>query len=247
MRRLRDRVENRPGRPGCGWEGSDSDGGSSANEYAEGLGCADRKRCRERPGSAFEFDSHPREEFFEEPASYRDGESDRAVGSGSAASAAGLAAAERAEAAGLLARLERREEQQEADRGDRVGPQLAAVARRCEHRANVRPMLPLMQSGSRGEASGTPELAVPGGGKLATLRTHCAKLAAIRGRSPGGAAASATDQRAVAAVLEALEGLTMDVGLLKNSGIGRELNRKEWRWRAEVDLPAQKRPRSGGA
>jgi len=49
----------------------ESDDDSSANEYAEGLGCADRKACRKRAASTFEFDIHPREEYFEQPRSYR--------------------------------------------------------------------------------------------------------------------------------------------------------------------------------
>eukprot|EP00438_Fugacium_kawagutii_P005685 Skav227815 [mRNA] locus=scaffold948:198252:198614:+ [translate_table: standard] len=47
---------------------------SSANEYAEGLGFADRRRTLPEASSSFEFDHHPREEYFEEPRSVRDGE-----------------------------------------------------------------------------------------------------------------------------------------------------------------------------
>merc|ERR1719277_1873044 len=46
-----------------------SDGESSGNEYAEGLGCADRKRCRGKASSGFEFDNVPRERYFQEPRS----------------------------------------------------------------------------------------------------------------------------------------------------------------------------------
>jgi len=53
-------------------DNDDEDADSSANEYAEGLGCADRKRCRERPTTGFEFDNHPREEYFSQPAPHRD-------------------------------------------------------------------------------------------------------------------------------------------------------------------------------
>lgn len=50
---------------------SQSDG-STANEYAEGLGCADRRRhgAPHLGTNAFEFDSHPREEYFEQPRSH---------------------------------------------------------------------------------------------------------------------------------------------------------------------------------
>ena len=43
---------------------SESSDDSAANEYAEGLGFADRRR---EAVSNFEFDHHPREEYFEEP------------------------------------------------------------------------------------------------------------------------------------------------------------------------------------
>ena len=47
-------------------ESSSSD--SANNEYAEGLGFADRRR--DEAASNFEFDHHPREEYFEEPKSW---------------------------------------------------------------------------------------------------------------------------------------------------------------------------------
>ncbi|CAE7819560.1 unnamed protein product [Symbiodinium sp. KB8] len=53
---------------------SDSDG-SEANEYAEGLGYADQKRCCQKSTSQFEFDHHPKEEYFEQPKSYQDDDS----------------------------------------------------------------------------------------------------------------------------------------------------------------------------
>eukprot|EP00930_Biecheleria_cincta_P051350 TRINITY_DN3652_c0_g1_i1.p1 TRINITY_DN3652_c0_g1~~TRINITY_DN3652_c0_g1_i1.p1 ORF type:complete len:391 (+),score=81.02 TRINITY_DN3652_c0_g1_i1:123-1175(+) len=54
----------------CLSDGGDSDeSDGSANEYAEGLGCADSRRCKMKPESRFEFDNHPREEYFEEPKS----------------------------------------------------------------------------------------------------------------------------------------------------------------------------------
>jgi len=53
---------------------SDSDG-SEANEYAEGLGYADQKRCCQKSTSQFEFDHHPREEYFEQPKSYQSDDS----------------------------------------------------------------------------------------------------------------------------------------------------------------------------
>jgi len=61
------------GLPGDVVEGSDTSDSesddSADNEYAEGLGFADR-RYRNAPASNFEFDNHPREEYFEEPKSW---------------------------------------------------------------------------------------------------------------------------------------------------------------------------------
>ncbi|CAK9098896.1 unnamed protein product [Durusdinium trenchii] len=49
-----------------GSDSSDESSSSDKNEYAEGLGFADRHR----PAiSSFEFDNHPREEYFEQPRS----------------------------------------------------------------------------------------------------------------------------------------------------------------------------------
>jgi len=132
--------------------------GSSANEYAEGLGCADRKRCRERSTSGFEFDDHPREEYFEEPQSHR-----AAVESSDDEFAAAPNIKRRAidVVAGrplrsVLAELEHQDNNLPPDgRGDRsavVKRQLATVARRCERRRNTQqcrrqvaftPLLPL--------------------------------------------------------------------------------------------------------
>lgn len=61
-------------RDDCDLSDSESSSDSSANEYAEGLGFADRRRTLPEDRSSFEFDHHPREEYFEEPRSVRDGE-----------------------------------------------------------------------------------------------------------------------------------------------------------------------------
>lgn len=51
---------------------SDSSDDSADNEYAEGLGFADRRdRNAHNVRSNFEFDNHPREEYFEEPKSWQ--------------------------------------------------------------------------------------------------------------------------------------------------------------------------------
>jgi len=47
----------------------DESAGSSADEYAEGLGLADARHCGEVVSSGFTFDEHPREEYFEQPKS----------------------------------------------------------------------------------------------------------------------------------------------------------------------------------
>eukprot|EP00747_Dinoflagellata_sp_TGD_P072555 gnl/TRDRNA2_/TRDRNA2_157531_c0_seq1.p1 gnl/TRDRNA2_/TRDRNA2_157531_c0~~gnl/TRDRNA2_/TRDRNA2_157531_c0_seq1.p1 ORF type:complete len:430 (+),score=79.44 gnl/TRDRNA2_/TRDRNA2_157531_c0_seq1:78-1367(+) len=55
----------------AGSSDSDASAGSSANEYAEGLGCASNRACSRKPESGFEFDNHPREEYFEQPERHR--------------------------------------------------------------------------------------------------------------------------------------------------------------------------------
>jgi len=124
--------------------------GSSANEYAEGLGCADRKRCRERASSGFEFHDVPREEYFEEPgADPRAVESEDEDDAGSSlpsrvAKRRALSVATGHALGNVLAELEALEGDE-----DRLGPRpkecaatrqqrLAAAARRCDRRRAAR-------------------------------------------------------------------------------------------------------------
>eukprot|EP00929_Paragymnodinium_shiwhaense_P067081 TRINITY_DN33756_c0_g1_i1.p2 TRINITY_DN33756_c0_g1~~TRINITY_DN33756_c0_g1_i1.p2 ORF type:complete len:223 (+),score=44.38 TRINITY_DN33756_c0_g1_i1:94-762(+) len=133
----------------------DSDGessGSSANEYAEGLGCRGRKRCRMAAESGFEFDNRPSEEYFSEPKGYREDDdllnavghdapmpasrdSKRRRGDGrSAAQLSGLLGdLEDAEAAGLA-----REAEMDRQRQQCFEEQMARLDRRCERRAALR-------------------------------------------------------------------------------------------------------------
>mmetsp|Transcript_110042 Transcript_110042/g.194916 ORF Transcript_110042/g.194916 Transcript_110042/m.194916 type:complete len:309 (+) Transcript_110042:39-965(+) len=113
-----------------------SSGSSSANEYAEGLGCADSKACRRRASSNFEFDRHPREEYFEEPESFcAPSESDDEIGHeqlcgdrhGGLSGAALMSA---------LADLEKQEDASAVrlDRDQFVRQKLASFSRRAERR-----------------------------------------------------------------------------------------------------------------
>lgn len=131
---------------------SSSDGGSSANEYAEGLGCPDRRSGQPCfPNAAgqkddrffFEFDDNPREEYFEEPATFKrhDRFTDPTHGQGLGPSAPGTMPV-RSTAKGFslrqaLLELEQREGQEQArtsGMADSLRKKLEAVRRRDEFR-----------------------------------------------------------------------------------------------------------------
>lgn len=120
----------------------DEEGGdSSGNEYAEGLGCADKRRCRGKV-SNFEFDNHAREEYFEWPEQHSGaGESDSDGDSDSEGDARGPSSVSAgASLTTVLADLEREEGRTDTSKLDkeRLERRLSVVARRCEARAAKR-------------------------------------------------------------------------------------------------------------
>jgi len=140
---------------------SDDSCSSSANEYAEGLGCADRRRCRERARSGFEFDNVPREEYFEEPAShftalFREegafGEDGPELPSPKRLCPHGVAGRGDKSLLGVLEILEQKEAAAERGdgavlRGERKKRKLEALARRCELRSARRDAAPPASGG----------------------------------------------------------------------------------------------------
>lgn len=122
-------------------DGFCSEGDSSANEYAEGLGCADQKRCREKPASGFEFDNVPREEYFQEPRSHAaSAQSDEEEAGPPALKRRHLPSLELGQPlSAVLAQLERAEESSEGPAAEERlklrKQRCAALARRCEYRS----------------------------------------------------------------------------------------------------------------
>ncbi|CAJ1352069.1 unnamed protein product [Effrenium voratum] len=199
-----------------GSDGSRSDAGSADNEYAEGLGFADR-RDRGTP-SGFEFDHHPREEYFEEPASW-EGEArifeqpvSRAGGAVASSVVPGLRDLEVIEAA-----AERAEER--------------AAKRRRRTRGQPARAVPVPGSDV---ASATRAPAPPG-----ALHGYCACLSLLRHHfdensapksKPAAAGAAASDRVAEAVeILRALQKLEVGVAELGATKIGRELAKPTWR------------------
>jgi len=121
-------------------DGSCSDD-DSANEYAEGLGCADSKACCRRADSQFEFDNHPREEYFEQPSSHliaisSDEEQDCPAPKRTRFSHL-FDAGRDSSLHGVLASLQQEEEMQllrQQGRIEAVRRQLSKVSRHCDHR-----------------------------------------------------------------------------------------------------------------
>jgi len=275
----------------------DSDGDSSLNEYAEGLGCADRKRCRERPCSGFEFDNHPREEYFEQPQPCRDAPfSSRSCALQTAADDDDdddeLEPPEkRRRGMSALAELEAREAEAAAvSRAEAVrnlgvlNQRMAAVARRCERRKAVRETQlvreeegikpPIANKLSEADSplalvgtSVLPDvrLNLPAGGvvPLEMLGRCCQNMVAIRTRA-AKSQDPASGSLEVLNVLAALRTVAIDASLLQASGIGLELNRREWRrhatpvvskkctalvakWRATIGAERQRHGEAGGA
>mmetsp|Transcript_21307 Transcript_21307/g.45336 ORF Transcript_21307/g.45336 Transcript_21307/m.45336 type:complete len:298 (+) Transcript_21307:138-1031(+) len=230
-------------------------GSSSANEYAEGLGCADRKRCREVTTSGFEFDNHPREEYFEEPASHActrtaqdhfEGcvvfpvqKKRRRVVSEAAERPLGSVFAE-------LERLESSSGSETAQRGGAaVSRQLAVVARRCERRDAARRRaqgvaVPAGRVGVAGDTCKAESLVAPAAGvspaARAALLRHCAgALATLRSRAQAGAP-RAGDVTETLELLARLEGAEIDAASLQAAGAGLEVNSCAWRRHAVPEI-----------
>mmetsp|Transcript_6541 Transcript_6541/g.15051 ORF Transcript_6541/g.15051 Transcript_6541/m.15051 type:complete len:308 (-) Transcript_6541:27-950(-) len=235
------------------------DGSSSANEYAEGLGCADRKRCREKASSGFEFDNHPREEFFQEPKSHDAALASDGSDDSDAESEVGTRLGENARRAGggLLSTLKLLETEEEAE--TRVRNQKDAAAayqrsleakrRRCERRdalrkpaSEVRRMQsqPTPAKASEGpRPRPTREAASPSAGNLSVseLTEISRKLQQLRAaaaretdRSSSSSSSSSSDAALVLLwKLEQQQQTTMTAKTLKATGLGRELNEGYWK------------------
>lgn len=122
-------------------DGSCSDD-DSANEYAEGLGCADSKACCRLAESQFEFDNHPREEYFEQPspdliAISSDEELEGRPAPKRPRVSHAFDAGHDSSSHSMLAGLQHEEEAQllrQQGRIDAVRRQLSKVSRHCNHR-----------------------------------------------------------------------------------------------------------------
>jgi len=204
---------------------------SSEREYAEGLGCADSKACMKRATSGFEFDRHPREEYFEEPQSHpsavdsddeRPDWSDHGVfrpfrkrarlrsplreGDETSQSAQSLNM--------VLSQLEREEQNRhQQNREAAVQRQLSVVSRRCARRTAARNRC----AQNSGDSVPPPNLE----NRLLTISNDLGRLRA--------AVSIESRQGEVLQKLQDLEILCVNVAALKSSGIGLELNRKFWR------------------
>ncbi|CAE7426271.1 unnamed protein product [Symbiodinium natans] len=193
-------------------EDSDSDSaGSEANEYAEGLGVADRKRCCQQSASQFEFDHHPREEYFEEPKSYQ-GDASRCLEVAALHSADGS----QRTLSGVLQELEVRE----------------AIKERCAKRRRLRaqrgqsaPGQPEQAQAVGAQARSLRPIKAPEAG-LTQIRAYAACMAVLR-QSPQNAPDEEAAHEALG-VLNALSCQEIGKAELKATGIGRELAKAFW-------------------
>mmetsp|Transcript_7385 Transcript_7385/g.13123 ORF Transcript_7385/g.13123 Transcript_7385/m.13123 type:complete len:259 (-) Transcript_7385:99-875(-) len=207
--------------------GTSSDDGSSANEYAEGLGCADRKRCREKATSGFAFDMHPREEYFEEPAPNHSAiQSDDEEPSPSLA-AVGM---EWQTSLGRLAELERMEAEQERYTKwhmQQHQKRLARLRQKCQLREAVRSGT--CPQGMHVKSKSTKvSLAAQTAKSTAVVQDLCMKLQKLRAPAEQGVLTPA-DTEKVLHILNGLAACHMTVRTLKSTGVGRELNLRTWR------------------
>lgn len=226
---------------------SDESEDSSANEYAEGLGCADTRRCKESASSGFTFDEHPREEYFEQPRSAteeRVGGGLELPGKGSRV-ASGLRQSVIASLAGLENLEETRERTQVRRREMSARGQAARQTSRCQHEAAA--SLPVAQSEKPCNAAlGHDPCKKRKGAELAELRAHCACLGIMRSRLEARAGTGAKlrphpaeleeDAQAALQVLRALDLVTLGVAELRATGLGRELSRAAWQQHAFADV-----------
>lgn len=245
------RCRTRAWMDGAESNSSTSSAGSDANEYAEGLGCADRRRCRDPSSSVFEFDNHDREEYFEQPATSRfrfREECGRQVeerpkfARGSALNS-------------VLAKLEAAEQVDsgERDREEWVQRKLEAIrSRACRRsakkigkthggapdqaihidaeqptksfpaaRMDVSSVLSDTKEHTEIDSSITCQLTPE------KVKDYCLKLGTIRGEMERGNGTTG-DESEVSRMLEELTSITVDVALLRTTGIGVELNKVAW-------------------
>mmetsp|Transcript_96365 Transcript_96365/g.171275 ORF Transcript_96365/g.171275 Transcript_96365/m.171275 type:complete len:277 (-) Transcript_96365:188-1018(-) len=218
---------------------SDADSGSEANEYADGLGCADARRCSQVSSSGFAFDDHPREEYFEEP---------KSMDMDMASSMQELAVPQcgrKRPLSSLLLKLEAKEAREEAERQQKYGKSNAmqkqgqgAKRHKVEPKARgqaVRlPARPCQSKGMTSEPDSKESL-------LAQLRAHCACLFVIRSRAHGAQAPrdSEEDRRSALNTLASLMQLEVGVAELRATGIGRELAKASWQQHESREVALQ--------
>mmetsp|Transcript_23062 Transcript_23062/g.52950 ORF Transcript_23062/g.52950 Transcript_23062/m.52950 type:complete len:278 (+) Transcript_23062:57-890(+) len=198
-----------------------TDGDSSANEYAEGLGCADRRRCREKSTSGFDFDTHPREEYFEEPrpdrAAIQSDEDEPPL-------TARTTSMWRSSMDRLveLERMDSERERQSKWQAQQHQKRLALLRRKCELRdaAHASTKSPIVRTASLTQR-------IPS--SLAVVQDLCLKLQKLRVYAEKRGELTAAEAERVLQVLSALSGCHMTVCTLKGTGVGRELNLRAWR------------------
>jgi hypothetical protein len=220
-----------------GESGSDgtSESDSSVREYAEGLGCADRKACRGRTGGQFEFDEHPREEYFEEPRSHRGDEEEFSAPEVLAPRSKRLrqinAATESHGSRSLqdmFDRLEREETQTSPpDRSEAVRRKLGVVSRRCTRRAEIR--------NSNVDRCGKPPCAAMALPLENSLKSLCRELSQLRSRE----SISAVGYDRILRVLKQLGEQHINVVALQSTGVGLEVNQRYWRQHPCAEIAAQ--------
>lgn len=211
---------------------------SSEREYAEGLGCADSKACMKRATSGFEFDRHPREEYFEEPQSHPfavDSDDERPDCSDHGVfrsyrkrarlrspSHEGDQTSQSAQSLNLVLSQSEMEEQNrhQQNREAAVQRQLSVVSRRCARR-----------TAARNRCAHDSRDSVPPPNPEKRLLTISNDLGRLR-----AAASIESRQGEVLQKLKDLGDLCVNVAALKSSGIGLELNRKFWRHHPSREL-----------
>jgi len=227
----------------------DDDADSSANEYAEGLGCADRKRCRERPSSGFEFDNHPREEYFSQPAPNRDAtgrkldleEVPAAFTVAKRRALSGHVSSSETTSAGKLPlALSGHVSSSETTSAGKLPLALLKELERQECGPTTAidsgPRFPQPRSMQNGNA--VNRRSYPNRNTIAMVQGLCAQLVELRTSAETvgvDAAASGSGHRALA-VLAALEGIRIDTVLLRQTGVGKELSLPAWRQNPTVEV-----------
>jgi len=260
FRRFKRRCGSRS--PGDSDADSDADSGggsSSANEYAEGLGCADRRRCREQSGSQYEFDNHPREEYFEQPKSHPDARADdadfddvdlrRPAKRRAAGAVPGRALSTR------LADLENVEancgNNGPSDRKSRILHRLASPAGHglsqvgagpgrgmAGGREPCVPRAPQARPAQAQPAQPSGSSARPPAADLGRLKHCCATLARIRIVAEARPAAP-QEIAMVVEVLKLLGNAHVDAAALKLTGLGLELNQAAWRKHRTAEIASR--------